>query len=394
MHTGRRCAAVLGSVIAMMGLGAVACGSSDPLQSVSEDEIGSSSSSGASGTSGSSGSSGIIGSSSGQSSSSGSSGSSGTTCAATTAETKKAPVDIIFVIDNSGSMNAEMNQIKTNVNNFAAKIGKSGLDYHVIFIVRKANSPTQTGNVICVPAPLGGANCADNLPTFAHINQDVQSTNAPTLILSTYDSADATKSWKKHLREEATKVFVIVSDDRSEMTATAFDTALLAKQPAGMFGTAAARKYIYHSIVSWKEGTTIPSKEVCSGAAGESSEHQKISQLTKGIVDSVCKTDYSNVLDNISKNVVDRLACDLTLQTSGEIDPTKVVVQTTPTGGQPKVLTQVTGADKCASVPDAWHYDNNEKPTKVVLCQSTCDAINGAAQKVEAKVGCSAPPPK
>jgi hypothetical protein len=248
--------------------------------------------------------------------------------------------------------------------------------------------------VICVPAPLGGANCADNLPTFAHINQDVQSTNAATLILSTYDSADATKSWKQHLREAATKVFVIVSDDRSEIKSTDFDTQLLDKKPAGMFGTAASRKYIYHSIVSWREGTTPPSTAVCSGAAGESSEHQKISLLTKGIIDSVCKTDYSNVLDNISKNVVSRLACDLTLQTNGVIDPTKVVVQTTPEGGQPKALTQVTGADKCASVPDSWYYDNNEKPTKVILCPTTCDAINGQAQKVEAKVGCSAPPPK
>jgi len=394
MHTGRRCAAVLGSVIAMMGLGAVACGSSDPLQSISEDEIGSSSSSGASGTSGSSGSSGIIGSSSGQSSSSGSSGSSGSTCAATNAETKKSPVDIIFVIDNSGSMNEEMNQIKTNVNNFAAKIGSSGLDYRVIFIVAKASSPNQSGNVICVPAPLGGANCADNLPKFAHIPQSVGSTNGPNLILSTYDSTDAKLEWKKHLRPEAFKVFVMVTDDRSNMTAAEFDKQLLAKAPAGMFGTAAARKYVYHSIVSWKEGTTPPSTTVCSGAAGQSTEHQNLSLLTKGIIDSVCKTDYSNVLNNISKNVVDRLACDLTLQTSGEIDPTKVVVQTTPAGGQPKVLTQVTGADKCASVPDAWHYDNNEKPTKVILCQSTCDAINNTAQKVEAKVGCSAPPPK
>jgi hypothetical protein len=393
MHTGRRCAAVLGSVIAMMGLGVVACGSA-PLESTSEDEIGSSSS-GSSGASGSSGSSGIIGSSSGASGSSGTSGSSGSNCAGTTAETKKAPVDIIFTIDNSGSMDAELTQIKANVNSFAAKIGKSGLDYHVIFIVAKSKNAADNNKfAVCVPAPLAGADCADNLPTFAHIPQSVASTNGTALILSTYDSTDAKLSWKKHLREEATKVFIMITDDRSSTTAENFDAQLLAKQPAGMFGTAAARKYIYHSIVSWKEGTTPPSSSLCQGAAGESTEHQKLSLLTKGIIDSVCKTDYSNVLDNISKNVVDRLACDLTLQTSGAIDPTKVVVQTTPTGGQPKVLTQVTGADKCASVPDAWHYDNNEKPTKVILCKSTCDAINGTSQKVEAKVGCSAPPPK
>ena len=139
------------------------------------------------------------------------------TCAASVAEVAKAKVDILFVIDDSGSMNAEMVQIKTNVNSFAQKIGMSGLDYRVIFIVKKATSPTQTGNVICVPAPLAGANCADNPPLFWHINQDVQSRDSLTLILSTYDSANAALAWNKHLRPEAYKVFIEVTDDQSQM---------------------------------------------------------------------------------------------------------------------------------------------------------------------------------
>src|SRR5687767_1673367 len=186
----------------------------------------------------------------------GTSGSNGTTngdevnCAATVAKPEKAKVDIIFVIDNSGSMTGEMNQIKTNVNSFAQKIGNVGLDYHVVFLVKKASSSTQTGNVICVPPPLGGANCTDNLPTFAHVNQDVQSSNSLSLILSTYDNANAALAWNKHLRVEATKVFVEVTDDESALASTSFDQQLLAKAPAGMFGTAQARKYIFHSIIS------------------------------------------------------------------------------------------------------------------------------------------------
>ena len=64
-------------------------------------------------------------------------------CAASVAQVQKAKVDLIFVIDNSGSMTAEMTQIKVNVNNFAQKIGMSGLDYRVVFIVAKATSPTR-----------------------------------------------------------------------------------------------------------------------------------------------------------------------------------------------------------------------------------------------------------
>lgn len=376
----------LGSVVALSSavLVVVACGS--------ETDGSSSGSSGDPNASSSSGTSGF--GSSGTSGASGTSGSSGDTCAATIAKTDKAKVDIIFVIDNSGSMNEEMVQIKTNVNNFAAKIGTSGLDYRVIFIVAKASSPGQGGNVICVPAPLGGANCADNLPTFRHINQSVASTNSFSLILSTYDSPNAALAWNTNVRMEATKVFVEVTDDRSSMAYTSFDQQLLAKPPAGMFGTAQARKYIWHSIVSKPFADPIPSTNECSTAAGPSVDYQQLSKMTGGIVDEVCKTDYSGVLDNIAKGIVERLGCELTYPTAEAADPTKLVVQFTPSGQAAKNLTQVTDASKCGSVQDGWYYDNAAAPTRIILCPTMCaTAAAAAGSKIEALVGCKAPAP-
>src|SRR4051812_5538639 len=197
------------------------------------------------------------------------------TCAATTAKTEKAKVDIIFTIDDSGSMTEEMVQIKTNVNNFASKIGGVGLDYVVIFIVKKGTS----GNTICVPPPLAGASCADNPPTFFHVNQDVQSNDSLSLILSTYDS-----QWKSHLRPEATKVFIEVTDDESSLSYTSFDSQLLAKAPAGMFGTAAKRNYVFHSIISKPASATAPSSSMCSTAANTSLQYQQLSLLTGGLM--------------------------------------------------------------------------------------------------------------
>ena len=382
MNTSR----VLTGMISVLGLGAlvVACGSSG-----NDSDFGASG-----GSSGSSGSSGESSSGFGSSGNNSSSGASGGGCSATIAPTGKAKVDIIFVIDDSGSMTEEMNQIKVNVNKFASKIGGTGLDYRVIFIVKKATSPTQTGNVICVPAPLAGANCADNPPQFHHINQDVQSRDSLQLILSTYDSGNAALAWNKHLRPEATKVFVEVTDDQSAISAAQFDTQLLAKAPAGMFGTAAARKYIFHSIVGWKEGTAVLSAQKCDSAVNTGSVYQELSQLTKGIVDSVCKLDYSSTLDNIAKDVTDKLACDLTLPPAATADPSKVVVKETPPGGSPTDLVQVTDASKCAANANAWYYDDNAKPTKVILCPSTCSAANTKQSKIEAAVGCAAPPPR
>lgn len=362
---------------------AVACGSTHA------DDDGNESGAGASGN----GASGGFGNNEGAG---GSSGGDDKDCAATSAETAKAKADIIFVIDNSGSMTNEMDQIKQNVNAFASKILNVGLDAHVIFIVRKAESPTDTGNVICVPEPLAGPNCADKPPTFFHVPQSVASTNSLSLILSTYDSQNANLAWKDHLRFESTKIFIEVTDDRSAMKHDDFDKALLAKDPPGMFGTAEKRKYIFHSIVNKPFNDPIPSTNRCpTAASGNSVEYQLLSQLTGGLVDEVCKTDYSGVLDNIATDVVQKLGCELTYPTGEAADPTKLAVEFTPPGGAPQQLTQVTDASKCGQVQDGWYYDDNANPTKIILCPTMCTTANEApGAKLQARVGCRVPEPR
>ena len=293
-------------------------------------------------------------------------------------------------------MTDEMVQVKQNVNTFANTIGQSGLDFRVIFIVRKGTS----GNTICVPPPLGGANCADNLPTFRHVDQSVGSNNSLSLVLSTYENANANLAWKGNLRPDAFKAFVEVTDDEATGTqANAFDAALLDPAKGGMFGTGsgqtAKRNYIFHSIVNWKTGNAPPSSVRCSTRDGGTGvEYQKLSLLTGGLIDEVCKTDYSGVLNNIAKGIVDRLACSLTYPKNEAADPTKLVVQYTPTNKPPANLTQVTDATKCAGTPDGWHYDDNANPSQIILCKTTCDTINNEGGKISALVGCKAPAPK
>jgi hypothetical protein len=162
-----------------------------------------------------------------------------------------------------------------------------------------------------------------------------------------------------------------------------------------MFGTAAARKYIWHSICGWTDGQPVPSTKVCSTAVAPGSNYQNLSKLTGGIVDSVCKTDYSGVLDNLAKGITDKLGCQLGVPMAATADPTKVVVQEAPMTGAPKTLTQVTDVSKCGTIKDGWYYDDNAKPTQIMLCPDTCTEANmTAGTKIEALVGCAAPPPK
>jgi hypothetical protein len=315
-------------------------------------------------------------------------------CTVTTASVKKLPVDIIFVIDNSPSMHDEMSQVRANVNRFADKIGKAGLDYRVVFIVPKATSTKYEG--ICVPPPLGKSDCGDNPPRFFHVDQNVGSWESLSLILSTYEGTATAPGWKTRLRPEATKVFVEVSDDDSRMTASEFDRTLREKLPAGMFGTAAGgRNYVFHSIVSKPNGAKAPSTEMCATANGPSIEYQRLSLLSGGMIDEVCQTDYSALLDRIAGGVQEKVSCELSYPKTEKSDPSMVVVRYTASGATERALTQLTDASKCGKYEDGWYYDHPTDPQRIVLCPATCAAANAqAGSKIEAAVGCKAPPPR
>jgi hypothetical protein len=315
-------------------------------------------------------------------------------CAADLTAATRAEVDVIVVIDTSGSMDEETNQVRTNLNDFATSIGKSGLDYRVVMIAEKPAivPPLPFMPGICVEPPLAAASCADNAPTFHHLNQTVDSTDSLQLIL---DQFPAYQAW---LRPEAYKVFIEVTDDNSDLAWTEFDKQLLAKSPA-QFGDATHRRYIFDSICGWKKGTAVLDANKCGSAVNIGDQYQNLSKLTGGIVDSVCETDYSGVFKNIAKGLITKLGCEFAMPKSKDgsaTDPKNVVVMYTPgKGGPAQPLTQVTDASKCGTVANAWFYDDNAAPTKIVFCPSTCTAA-GADEggKLEIAVGCAAPIPQ
>jgi hypothetical protein len=372
-------------LVSSAALTAFACGSSP--RSFDPDGAGSSGGPGGTGTTGGA-PTGSIGSSGGSSS-----GTGDQACAADVTTATRAEVDIVVVIDTSGSMDDETNQVKANINTFASSIGTSGLDYRVIMIAEKPIPlpfPVPVPG-ICVPPPLGGASCADNPPVFHQIAETVGSTDSLQTIL------DQFPTYEPWLRPAAYKVFIEVTDDNSALSWTDFDAQLLAKSPA-QFGTPTARRYIFDSICGWKKGTTVLDANKCGTSENIGDQYQNLSKLTGGVVDSVCETDYSGVFGNIAKGLVTKLGCEFAVPKSTDgsaVDPTKVVVQYTPGGGATKPLTQVTDASKCGSVADGWYYDDPAAPTKVVFCPSTCATAGADTDgKVEIALGCQAPPPK
>lgn len=316
------------------------------------------------------------------------------TCAADVRQARRPEVDIIVVIDTSPSMDDEIREVQNNINQFANNIGGSGLDYQVIMFANKPmiSLPFIPPDGICVPPPLGGPNCGDNPPRFHHLNEEVSSTDSLQLLLSEYGKY---RGW---LRPEAYKVFIEITDDDSTLPSDDFDRALLALQPAGMFGTSQNRKYVWNSIVGWQDGTPRLSSSKCGSAVNVGQEYQELTQLTGGVVDSVCKQSFSGVFQNLAKGLFEKVGCEFQMPTStnGTSDPSKVVVHYTPGGtANQETLTQVTDSSKCDSVGRAWFYDNNANPTKILFCPTLCaSASQDISGRVDIAVGCKAPTPK
>ena len=284
----------------------------------------------------------------------------------------KAPVDVIFVVDNSCSMAEEMKGIQDNINvNFAQIIASSGIDYRVIMIGEHGgyNTPSTYESSICIGPPLGGKPCtnvgintapSNNPPVFYHYDHDdVESWDAWCKMIDWYKKPDrynlAPNGWSEWLRKEALKTFVLVSDDRMDcywpqtttsmysscttnaskcyddtsdalavQAAKNFDADFLALDPV-QFGTAQNRTYVWHSlsgvIKNSKSATgeyqptdpIVPSSSKCSTAVNSGPGTQALSMLTGGLRYPVCEgAGFDVVFKKIAEGVIQgaKIQCD------------------------------------------------------------------------------------
>lgn len=307
------------------------------------------------------------------------------------------PVDIIFVIDNSGSMGGEILSVQSNINtNFAQIIGASGLDYRIIMLSRHGNaSPDES---VCIEQPLSGHSCSPvpaqptNSSTFFHYSVEISSHNSFSQILNTYNAPDefnlAPNGWSEWLRPEAFKVFLEITDDDADMTATNFEGSLLALQPAN-FGDATAIRYVWHSIIGLNENnpTTdpwLPTDPIqtgeCnngSGSEGYGVDYQDLSISTGGLRFPICEfANFDVVFQAVAQGVVEGLALPCSYA-PGEppegqlLDLDRVVVIFTPSDGStPISLVHVDDETQC--VADGFYVEND----LVTLCPDACDLVS------------------
>ncbi|MCB9586356.1 MAG: hypothetical protein H6718_13215 [Polyangiaceae bacterium] len=345
----------------------------------------------------------------------------------------KKPVDIIIVIDNSGSMGGEIEAVQNNINvNFANIIGNSGIDYRVIMLARHGSF--SSGQSICVEAPLSGipaGGCSpppaqpSNTATFFHYSEEISSHNSLCKILDTFRKADefnlAPSGWEQWLRADSFKMFVEISDDGVNCTSavtgdnfndgdsvaggttvgTAFDTALRTLSPE-MFGAPDGEKnYRFYSIVGlaqnspatdpWQPTSPIQDTRCSPGSAGQGTGYQQLSILTEALRYPSCENaSFDSIFLAIADGVIagSKVACEFDIPEPPEgetIDLETVVVSYTPgSGGAEQRYSQVPNAASCAA--DSFYIEND----RIFLCPDTCTVVQADdAAKVGILFGCN-----
>ncbi|HTM20923.1 MAG TPA: hypothetical protein VL172_10455 [Kofleriaceae bacterium] len=306
-------------------------------------------------------------------------------CAATnvTAQNGYAPVDIIWAVDTSGSMDEERDMVQGKLNDFSTFIENAGIDHHVILLADPAE--------MTVPPPLGGG------PNFLHVPQPIESHDAFQRIIERYPDYQA------FLRPDALVHIVVVTDDESDMSEAGFESALAALTNPGI-----SSDFRFHSICSEEETGTIsvpplppvPYTGPCmnglggTGADGVGQIYMDTVAAHDGVWASICETNWDPVFAQLAQAAATsvELPCTFLLPDPPDnqtLDPNQVNFVFTPSTGPDVIVPRVNGAGDCGS-GQGWYYDDPAHPTQIMTCPATCQMLEADSEgSVDIAFGCA-----
>lgn len=263
------------------------------------------------------------------------------------------PVDIIFVVDDSGSMGDDNDAVQDNINLFSTNVAQSGTDARVVLV--------GTTNV---PPPLGGS--AD----FLKINTNVDSNDALLELVAHH------AQYASFLRADSIKHFVVITDDESDLSAASF-TATVNSWPGFENG------WVLHSIVAYGPDP----EDGCSTGAAYGHQYMTLSQQTGGITSPICDANYAVVFDEVMQAVtVGTLPCEIPIPAPPGVSADPAQITVTVDGANGPSLSMPVHAT-CSG--PGWTLDDAAQPSAVLACPETCAAISrDASGSLTVTVGC------
>jgi hypothetical protein len=216
-------------------------------------------------------------------------------------------VDILFVIDNSGSMEYEQKSMASRVRNFLDVV--KGLDWQIaVTTTDPVHKTLGDGRLV----PLYGKTNSYILNS-AMTDADARYTLGMTLqrpevgsgyeqgILSAYRAVErsvaAAGTNANFIRSDSQLAVVLISDEDESANGPKNDPAIFVKYIQTTFGGQKAMSF--HSIIA------RPDDKACLSGEGYSAgyRYEQISKLTGGVIGDVCATDYAAQVQGIAEGV-------------------------------------------------------------------------------------------
>jgi hypothetical protein len=317
---------------------------------------------------------------------------------ASRAEARLLPVDIVWAIDTSGSMAASFPAIQQALTSFSQRVSDAGIDAHIVLLA---------GASLCVPAPVGSGMCGLGLggpggpgglvepgpapdskpPGFLHLDVPFGYGQGMPVILDNYPY------YRELLRSDARTHLVLTEDGAPGASADAVVERIEGRGAQAWSPGLAPDSWNFHGVVC-KNGvgggacllavippaTTLQLVERSGGIAADLS-------LAGSAMDP-----FTELLDELAARVIvgAELSCeyDIPAVPNGQtFDRNLVNVSVTSTQAASRTLPQAK-SDGCAN-NQAWAYDNDEDPKKIILCPAACDTLRAQADAaLDVQFGC------
>ncbi len=298
----------------------------------------------------------------------------------------QAKVDVLFVVDNSGSMMDEQQNLGQNFSAFLTHAIAAGVDYH-ISVTTTGLERSSGGWAVCPGSAEGGEN-----GRFFPVDG-----SSPRIITPTTQAAESVFArntsvgvchWNEQgleamyralseplvynaddprtpqpldgnahfLREDAKLAVIVVTDeeDFSPQPVPFYETFLL-----GLKGEERS-KVLFSAIVGPSDLSTCPK------ASSSGNRYIQLAQATGGVVESICTANWAASLEKLSESAFGpNRAFELSEKPS---DPSRIVVR-------------VDGAE----VTTGWRYDSG---TNTVIFDANAAPPPGASVEITYPVGC------
>ncbi|MBK7842591.1 MAG: VWA domain-containing protein [Bdellovibrionales bacterium] len=218
-----------------------------------------------------------------------------------------AALDVLFVVDNSGSMIEEQAEIKNRISGFISKL--QGIDWQIAVTSTDPGPYAPFGdgtfrafsngkNILTPQDANPEGLLGSNIYMGSSGSGDERGINANYRVIQKA-KASSTSPQAKLIRSSAALATVLISDE--DECSSGCSANVVSSSPQGLINLvktelAPDKRFAFHSII-WRPGT------VCSTGAVEGNTYKQLTDLTGGILGDVCASSYANQLNEIGTAV-------------------------------------------------------------------------------------------